>query len=133
MFYASADEKTLGQHIMSSSINIRLYFCIKNLDKTRSILIPAGQTPIIAFRQIHEYKLGTPYSVCVAEHEHNLKFFRHYTMGHCLEECMGRDIGWPVREWYFFCFKISRPTIKMLMMYIVLVDVHQNIFNLWIP
>ena len=98
MFHASADEKTLGQHIMSSSINIRLYFCIKNLDKTRSILIPAGQTPIIAFRQIHEYKLGTPYSVCVAEHEHNLKFFRHYTMGHCLEECMGRDIGWPSRE-----------------------------------
>ena len=106
---------------------------MKNLDKTRSISIPAGQTPIIAFRQIHELKLGTPYSVCVAEHEHNLKFFRHYTMGHCLEECMGRDIGWLIREYYFFCFEISRPTIEMLMMYIVLVDVHQNIFNQWIP
>ena len=82
-----------------------LIFNFANLDKTRSISIPAGQTPIIAFRQIHEYKLGIPYSICVAEHEHNLKFFRHYTMGHCLEECMGRDIGWPTPDGISFILR----------------------------
>ena len=82
------------------------------LDKTRSISIPAGQTPIIAFRQIHEYKLGTPYSICVAEHEHNLKFFRHYTMGHCLEECMGRDIGWPTPDGISFVLRSLGQPIK---------------------
>ena len=54
------------------------------VDKARSVSIPAGQTPIVTFRQTHEQKLGKPYSVCVGNN--SLAFFSTYTVGHCIAE-----------------------------------------------
>ena len=63
---------------------VLVFFFYQVLDKTRSISIPADQTPIVAFRQIHEKKLGEPYSVCVGNN--TLAFFDNYTTGHCMSE-----------------------------------------------
>ena len=84
LFYASAKEMTLGMIVES-------FFC-KISDKTRSISIPAGQTPIVAFRQIHEQKLGKPYSVCINQKSHTLAFFNEYTVGHCTSECLAKQV-----------------------------------------
>ena len=43
------------------------------LDPLQSIAVRPGVVPVVSFRQVHEKKLGLPYSQCVHDDQHNLR------------------------------------------------------------
>jgi len=47
-----------------------------------------GVVPVVAFHQVHEQKLGNPYSRCMVNDGHHLRYYRNYTYMHCVTECL---------------------------------------------
>ena len=91
----------------SGEIFLVTYFLIdlldayeQTIDPLYSVTVPPGDGPLVAFNQVHNTLLGLPYSVCIPQLNHTLKYYSNYTIGrlkcssvklnsdHCLHECM---------------------------------------------
>ena len=43
---------------------------------------------MISIRQLHSIKLGEPYTKCIENNDHALRFYQNYTQHQCYYECL---------------------------------------------
>ena len=60
------------------------------MERTKSVTISTGQTPVLSFQHYHEELLGAPYSKCVVNG--TLNYFQVYSYGNCVLECMRTSV-----------------------------------------
>ena len=53
----------------------------QTIDPLYSVTVPPGDGPLVAFNQVHNTLLGLPYSVCIPQLNHTLKYYSNYTIG----------------------------------------------------